>query len=228
MNASTYYHYVKHNLLDFADPEIAEGQMKYMRNQFEYMGLKAPTLKAAMKPIFKEHGYLQGDELEEFVGLCMNDEYREMHYFGITMVEKVIKKQPAEFIHFIEQMLLTNSWWDTVDWINNFVGIHFKRYPQLRNPTTERWMDGDNFWLQRICIIFQLKYKNDVDFELMKKYILEVADSEEFFLQKAAGWALRQYSKFNPTDVLEFINNHRLSKLTEREGLRLMKKSGFV
>jgi len=82
--------------------------------------------------------------------------------------------------------------------------------------------------LQRVCIIFQLKYKNEVDTELLFKYILELKHSNEFFIQKASGWALRQYSKFNPDVVVEFIReNQDLSNLTKREGLKYLKKNGI-
>jgi 3-methyladenine DNA glycosylase AlkD len=122
-------------------------------------------------------------------------------------------------------MLLNKSWWDSVDWISTLVGIHFQRYPHLIVPITERWMSSDNRWLQRICIIFQLKYKKNTDYELLSKYILAVANSKEFFLRKAAGWALRDISRHNPTFVIDFVEkNPHLSPLTKREALRLIGK----
>ena len=83
-------------------------------------------------------------------------------------------------------------------------------------------MDSGNMWLQRVCLIFQLTYKHDTDSELLFKYILELKDSKEFFIQKAAGWALRQYSKFNPELVKEFIESNELPKLTVREGSKYL------
>ena len=65
-------------------------------------------------------------------GLCFEDAYREIHYSGLQMIEKKIKKQPADFIDFLEECIQTESWWDSVDWINKLVGIHFKRYPNLQ------------------------------------------------------------------------------------------------
>jgi 3-methyladenine DNA glycosylase AlkD len=104
------------------------------------------------------------------------------------------------------------------------VGIHFQRFPHLIQPITERWMASGNMWLQRVCIIFQLKYKTKTDYELLAKYILAVADSKEFFLRKAAGWALRDSSRHNPTFVVDFVGkNPHLSPLTKREALRLLK-----
>ena len=210
-------------------PEVAEGQMKYMRNQFEFYGLKAPVWVAISRELFKEHGLLSEEELKTFARLCYEEDHREMHYMALQMCEKAQKKQGADFIEFLEELVRQNSWWDTVDWINKLVGIHFKKYPDQIQSVTGRWMASDNFWLQRICLIFQLTYRDKTDTDLLFEYILELADSKEFFIQKAAGWALRQYSKTAPEQVAEFIAQHpSLASLTKREGLKWMKKQGLL
>lgn len=193
-----------------------------MRHQFECFGLKMPQWTAHTKTIHKEHGLPQGDDLMQLARLCFGDDHREMHYFALETVQKTLKKQPSEFIEFLEELILTHSWWDTVDWINKLVGIHFQRFPELIKPVTSRWMDSGNIWLQRVCLIFQLSYKEKTDKELMFRYVRRVADSKEFFLQKGAGWALRQYSRTNPAAVRQFVESTRLSALTRREALRLM------
>jgi len=205
---------------EFGNPEIAEGQMNYMRNQFEFFGIKAPVWVKYSKEVFKSEGVFHGEQLIEFARLCMEEEQRELHYFGIQMVEKVAKKQDKDFIDFLEELILTHSWWDTVDWISKMVGWHFIRFPQQIIPVTERWMASENIWLQRVAIIFQ-RYKNyPTDEKILFKYILQVKDSNEFFLQKGAGWALRDYSKENPQAVIDFVKNNTLKPLTKREGLK--------
>ena len=218
-----YFELIKSFMEEHSDHEIAQKQIAYMKDNFEYYGLQAPTWTAFAKSTFKEKGIFTDDRLKTFVRHCMEDDHREMHYIALQMVEKAIKKQPKEFIDFLEELILTNSWWDSVDWIKKMVGIHFKRFPELRDPITRKWMDSGNMWLQRVCIIFQLTYKHDTDAALLFKYILEVKDSQEFFLQKAAGWALRQYSKSNPDLVKEFIESNVLPKLTVREGMKYIK-----
>lgn len=209
--------------------ETAAGQMKYMRHQFEYYGLKAPIWIGLLKNIFAENGVFEGEELKIFSRQCMHDEYREINYAGLQMLEKQMKKNPEEFIDFYEELIQTNSWWDTVDWIRKMVGVHFQRFPHLILPTTEKWMASDNIWLQRICLIFQLSYREETDFDLMKKYILQLVDSKEFFIQKGAGWALRQYSKTNGKVVVEFIKaNPQLAPLTRREGLKWLQQQDVI
>lgn len=209
------------------NPEIAEGQMNYMRNQFEFYGVKAPLWVKFSREIFKAEGVLHGEELKSFVRMCMDEEHRELHYFGIQMVEKVAKKQEEDFIDFLEELILTHSWWDTVDWISKMVGWHFMRFPKQTQPVTEDWISSNNIWLQRMAIIFQ-RYKNyPTDEKMLFDYILRAKDSEEFFIQKAAGWALREHSKRNPETVLNFIKKHQLKPLTVREGLKWIRKNGL-
>jgi len=221
---AAYYVLVRDTFHTHGNPETAQGQMAYMRQQFEYFGLKMPAWAALTKVIHKEQGLPQGEDLKQLARLCFQDDHREMHYFALETVQKTLKAKAPEFIEFLEELILANSWWDTVDWISKLVGMHFKRFPQLIVPVTERWMDSGNFWLQRVCLIFQLSYKEKTDADLMFKYVRRVADSKEFFLQKGAGWALRQYSRTNPEAVGEFLASTRLSALTKREAMRLILK----
>ena len=203
--------------------------MRYMRNKFEFYGIKAPEWVAILRQIFAQRGMFSGESLYAFVRLCFEDEYRETHYCGLQMLEKRIKTFPAEGIDFLEECVLSESWWDTVDWVNKLVGIHFKRYPQLQHATCARWVSSNNIWLQRLTMIHQLTYKEATDFVLMTRMITGLKGSQEFFIQKGAGWALRQYSKTNGNAVISFIDaNPDLAPLTKREGLKWLRSQGLM
>lgn len=221
-----YLQIVKARFQEAGQPEVAEGQRKYMRNLFEYYGLKAPEWLAIAKTLFQEHGVFNGEELTCFVRLCMADEYREINYFGIEMMQKVLKKQSADFIYFLEELILTKSWWDSVDWLAKLVGIHFLRYPDLIKPVTEKWMNSNNIWQQRTALIFQLLYKEKTNVPLLFDYIKRLAHSPEFFIQKGAGWALRQLTRREPEEVIAFVQNNDLAPLTKREALKWLQKQG--
>jgi 3-methyladenine DNA glycosylase AlkD len=194
-----------------------------MKNHFEFFGLKMPEWSALTKDLLAGQPMQQGADLQELVRLCFDDDHREMHYFALEVVQRSLKKQPAEFVDFLEELVLCRSWWDSVDWLAKLVGLHFKRYPQLARPVTERWMASGEMWLQRVAIIFQLTYRERTDTGLLFQHIRAVAGSHEFFLQKAAGWALRQYSRTDPEAVKAFVESHSLAPLTRREALRLLK-----
>jgi 3-methyladenine DNA glycosylase AlkD len=121
-------------------------------------------------------------------------------------------------------MLLNKSWWDTVDHAcTELISPYFKLFPEEINKITGKWNKSKNFWLQRSSIMFQKKYRKDTDTVLLAKYILAHAKSKEFFVQKAIGWALREYSYVDPKWVSDFVRKNKLAPLSEREALKRIK-----
>lgn len=226
LSADAWYEMVSRTFSREGDPIRADGQAWYMKHHFMFFGLKAPEWMALAKEWYKEHGVPPvGLILDDLVLMCYADDHREMQYFALETLQKRLKEQPEKYIEHLEYCITTKSWWDTVDWLAKLVGMHFLRYPHLIKPVTERWMASGNFWLQRVCIIFQLAYKDKTDTDLMFKYILEVAHDKEFFLRKGAGWALRQHTRTDSEVVKQFVKEHgsKLSPLTKKEALRLLK-----
>jgi 3-methyladenine DNA glycosylase AlkD len=82
-------------------------------------------------------------------------------------------------------------------------------------------------WLQRTCLLFQLKYRKHTDVDLLVGFIMLLRNSKEFFIRKAIGWSLREYSKTNPEFVISFVEKNQLSGLSEREALKWMKAKGI-
>ncbi|MBL7825106.1 MAG: DNA alkylation repair protein [Saprospiraceae bacterium] len=226
MTPEAYYRHVRDTFRENGNHECAQMQIWYTRYQFDFFGLKMPQWMGHTKTIHKAYGIPEGENLKQLARLCFEDDHREMHYFALETVQKSLPNQPDDFIYFLEELIVTRSWWDTVDWIAKLVGLHFRKHPQLTRPVTEKWMDSGHIWLQRVCLIFQLAFKEKTDAELMFEYIRRIATSKEFFLQKGAGWALRQYAKTNPEAVKMFVANTRLAALTTREALRILKKEG--
>jgi 3-methyladenine DNA glycosylase AlkD len=225
MTALNYYQDYCKQLEAVANRRIADEQARYMKNHFVFFGVPATVWQPIAKTYHKELGLPQNEALLEVLELCYADDHREMHYFALETLEKSIKELPKDGIHTLEWLITTNSWWDSVDWLAKIVGMYFQKHPDLIVPTTERWMSSQNRWLQRVAIIFQLRYRDKTDEKLLFSYIQRIAHSKEFFLQKAAGWALRAYSRWNVAAVIAFVENNQLAPLTKREGLRLLKQN---
>lgn len=205
-----------------SDPLRAEKQMAYMRNQFEYCGLGASIWYPMCKEIFAEHGMYTGNKLKAFVEGCYDQSYREVLYVGLEMMQRMLANQNKTWIKVLEKCITTHSWWDTVDWLSKVVGLHFRKYPELQREYAFKWIESENMWLQRAAIIHQLFYKEYTDEKLLFDLIRRRADSKEFFIRKACGWALRQHSKTNAQGVIDFVESNDLSKLTVKEALRLL------
>jgi 3-methyladenine DNA glycosylase AlkD len=204
------------------NPENAIHMKAYMKGHFDFYGVKSPERKVIVSTVWRKNKITHLADLNRFIKICWEQNEREWQYACMDITGKCTKYFDKNTIHIAEWMITTKSWWDTVDWISaHVVGKCFIDYPKLKLPMIEKWMKTDNIWLQRACLIYQLKYGEKTDFDLMKNLIIELKTSKEFFIQKAAGWALRQYSKFRPDLVAEFIALHTdLSSITKREGLK--------
>ena len=197
---------------------------KYMRDKFEYFGINSPTRKEISKPLLARKELPEMSEIPSIARELWKQPQRELQYFTLELLQKFERKCPEEWIRLFEDLIIEKSWWDTVDGLSaNQVGAHFKRFPGLTKRYTKQWMESGNIWLQRTCLIFQLKYKNETDFELMKSFIPTLADSNEFFIRKAIGWALRQYGKYNPNAVIKYVENQPMSPLSRKEALKLLR-----
>ena len=207
------------------DANIAVGQKKYMKNKFEFLGIKTPLRNEILKKHFAEYGKPDKLKINGYAKYLWNLPEREFVYTTINLYEKVAKQMNEDDISILEFMIEHKSWWDSVDGVVRLNKFYFQKFPQLIPVHTERWINSENIWFQRSALLFQLNFREQMDKELMFKYILKVKHSKEFFVQKAIGWILRQYSKFNPEDVLDFVNKTELAPLSKREALKFIKKS---
>ena len=207
-----------------ADPATAGPMAKYMKNKFDYFGIKSPLRKEISKQLLIKSKLPVLHDVSKIVNELWTQPQRELQYFVIVLLQKYAKTSTADWINLYEKLILQKSWWDTVDGIAAWnVGDHFQKFPEQLFPYTKKWMASENMWLQRTCLIFQLRYQEHTDFELLKSFIIPLSSSKEFFIRKAIGWALRQYSKTNPLAVKEFAKEQPLSNLSYREATKLLK-----
>lgn len=119
----------------------------------------------------------------------------------------------------MEVFVKTNQWWDSIDVMNTIIGDIGLLDPRV-DELMLKWSTDKDFWLRRVAITHQLMRKINTNTELLEKILVNNFGSDEFFINKAIGWALRDYSKTDPDWVRNFIENHweKMSKLSIREG----------
>ncbi len=212
-----------------ADKSLALWQKNYMRRQFEFLGVNASDRNLIIKKYYPKILNLSYSDLERFVGLCWDNKYREMQYAAMWLLRNYSKKKPLENIGIAEFMIENKSWWDTVDFIApNIAEPYFFENPQEEKIIVNKWLKSDNLWLRRSSIIYQLKRKEKTDTLILLYNIKQLADERDFFIQKAIGWALREYSKVNPDFVIKTCEDINLSNLAHREALKYLKRKGFT
>ncbi len=201
-----------------ADSDKAEKMKGYMKGRFAFYGISAPERKAIQAqwlPLVKAH---QPDFWSLIRELWEKNE-REFQMVAVDLLQKRPKQDYSEgdWVEF-EWILTQKSWWDTVDLIaSNCVGVYLQRFPEKRDEVIQLWRSSTNFWLNRTCLLFQLKYGNKTDFALLTDLITSFKGNKEFFIQKAIGWSLRQYSKADPEAVQNYLQTSDLSGLALRE-----------
>jgi 3-methyladenine DNA glycosylase AlkD len=199
-----------------ADPDKSASMKAYMKGKFDYFGISSPERKTIQREWFMT---IKGLDTWDVVYMLWNQPERELQYVAADLLKKLpLKAYDADDYKKLEELITTKSWWDTTDGIaSNNVGRYFQAHPDMIEKVIKRWRQSDDMWLNRTTLIFQLKYKEETDFELTKDLIIQFLPVKEFFIQKAIGWALRQYSKSNPDAVREFIETLELSTVAKRE-----------
>jgi 3-methyladenine DNA glycosylase AlkD len=192
-----------------------------MRNQFEYFGMEAKLWRHIVKTHIKTKPAPAYSELPPIITELWQLPQREYQYAAVEIMAAQKKLWQPDIIELIEYCIVHKSWWDTVDHIaSELTGDYFNLFPEQVKPVTSRWNKSLNIWLQRSSIMFQKFYKKETDTALLSAYILNLANSNEFFVQKAIGWALREYGKTDPGWVKKFVGANKLSNLSCKEALK--------
>ncbi len=204
-----------------ADPSQAAPMKKYMRDQFEYLGIKSPQFKLMMKGFLDQHGLPPVADLDAIARELWSLPQREYQYVATSLIGRLENKLPSDFTRTFEYLITHKSWWDTVDTLaGGAVGVHFRRFPGVREKVLARWRRSEDFWLRRTTLLFQLNYREATDFDLLCDLIRENLGSKEFFINKAIGWALRQYARTDPGAVKKFVKATPLHPLSRREAMK--------
>ncbi len=206
---------------------LAEGMAVYMKSQFVYFGIPAPVRKnifAEYKPTLIP--FIKQGHLEAIILLMWEYDEREWQYCAVELLLACKKYWTAGTIELIERLILSKSWWDTVDHLGGKItGLFFNQFPRERQARIKSWIHHSNMWLNRSAIIHQLTYKEKTNVDLLLACITPHIHSKEFFHRKAIGWALRQYSRTDPEKVKDIVNSIPLSPLSKKEALRLIQPS---
>jgi 3-methyladenine DNA glycosylase AlkD len=206
-----------------ANLEDAASMQAYMKDKFIFFGVRAPVRQEILKNLIKEYKpQLDRLTLIQIAKDCYAQPQRELHYCGMELITRFLKKKfEKEDIDFITYLITTHSWWDTVDMIcKHHLGGYLKLYPKLIPSIIQSYSNSGELWLQRSAILFQLEYKEHTDQELLFALCKKHKDTKEFFMNKSIGWALREYSKTNPQAVIDFVAANELAPLSRKEALR--------
>ncbi|MBF1212335.1 DNA alkylation repair protein [Gemella morbillorum] len=205
-----------------ADNARALDMSKYMKNKFEFFGVGASVRNEIWKPYFKEAKKTKKIDWD-FIEICFKHDKRECQYTAAYYLKYMKKFLVEDDIPKLKELVLTKSWWDTVDILDKVIGSIIYNNKNLY-PIILEWSKDDNIWLRRVAIDHQLLRKENTDEQLLEKILINNLNHKEFFVNKAIGWALRDYSKTNPQWVRNFIEVHKenMASLSIREASKYL------
>lgn len=194
---------------------------KYMKNLFSFAGVPKPERALLQQPLLDESKNLSISEVLAFVYYYYEQIEREYQYVAIDLVQKNIKRLTFEDLVVLLPLVQKKEWWDSIDSWRKVYSTWCKAYPEQREEVFQLFEKKEDFWLRRIAITLQLGYKQQTDTGLLIRAIDEDRQTKEFFIQKAIGWALRDYSKTDADWVKRQLTTD-LSKLAVREASKYL------
>lgn len=212
------YLYIKSLFEENEDKENAFYMKKYMRNLFPFYGISSAKRKMIYRDFLKsekKNKAIDWDVLDK----CYEDEHREFQYLVSDYLIALNYFLKYEDLKKIKIYVQKKSWWDTIDFLCRPIGelgLVDSRADQLMIE----WSTDEDIWVRRTAIEYQLSRKEKTNSELLEKIIINNFGTDEFFINKAIGWSLREFSKVNPDWVRNFMNkyNNQMSNLSIREG----------
>lgn len=202
------------------DEENAIKMSKYMRDLFKFYGIPTPVRKSLYKDLLKEEKAKKTIDWN-FLDKCYEDDYREFQYLALDYIENMQKFLTYDDVPKLYKYIKAKQWWDTIDRFDRIVGnIAFK--DGRINDLMLKWSKDEDFWLRRIAIDHQLGRKDKTNTKLLEQILINNFGSDEFFINKAIGWSLRDYSKTNPNWVKDFLSKYenKMDKVSLKEAYK--------
>lgn len=203
----------------------------YMKTEMPFYGVQSGDRKVIARELRQRFPIDDRDAYEASVRELWGLEHREEKYLAIAVARSAKAYVDPESLPLYEHMIREGAWWDFVDEIAvHLVGKVLLAHPEQTWPLIHQWIDDDDMWIRRTAILCQNRHKADTDSEALFDFCARRAHESEFFIRKAIGWALREYSYTEPEAVRGFIEEHReqLSGLSIREGSKVLVRKGMM
>jgi 3-methyladenine DNA glycosylase AlkD len=208
-------------LASVIEPDRAAAMRSYMRDQFPYFGIPTPQRRLAAKPLLKTLAGSGANNLLAQAWMLWELPQREYQYVALDLLAMHWNEFEVGHIPQLLEFSRNKSWWDSVDALASIIG-DVLRYD---HDYMDDALIHENMWTRRVALLHQLGWRAKADSERLFTYSLALSHEKEFFIQKAIGWALRDYARHAPQAVRDFTlkEKSRLPALSYREANKHLK-----
>ena len=214
---------IRSRLRHAADPARAAGAQAYLKSEMPSLGVRVPEVRRIVKTAARElpPGSLPV-LLSTVLELWRGAAFREERYAAIDLTGLRLATGEMGMLALYEEIIRTGAWWDLVDGVSHRLCELLQTHREDMSIVLRRWSADEDMWVRRAAITAQLGAKSATDPALLAAVIEPNLADREFFVRKAIGWALRDYSDTDPGWVRGFAEAHgeALSPLSRREALR--------
>lgn len=198
---------IRAELHSLRNPKLAENYKRYLKSPYNFYGIRVPQLRK----IAKNYKNLPVYETFSLFDELWNSNNHEEMCLALFLLTNHKKKFNLEFWDFLTNLKRLEKFktWDHVDEASSHtLGEILASNSQL-NSEIKKMAESKNPWIRRISIVSQFpsikKGKIQLGILLAEKLVYD----EDIYVQKAAGWMLRECGKKNPAQLKEFINIHK-------------------
>lgn len=212
-----------------SDPQKAVEMAAYMKTDMPFYGVQKPDRLPVYREIKKRFRPSSAKEYQSNVRALWKLPHREEKYAALEYARFYPEYVNTDSMPMYEELIRDGAWWDFVDVIAiDLVGTVLLNERSTTRDTMEEWVEDDDIWIRRTAIISHNHHKKSTDWKQLSKHCLLRCSEREFFIRKAIGWALREYSYTDPQKVKDFLitNESKLSPLSYREGAKQLVRSG--
>jgi 3-methyladenine DNA glycosylase AlkD len=223
--------FVSRSLKAAARPHSVPAMQAYLKTTMPFYGVSKPGLVPIFREMKRRFTPANRREYDAAVRALWRLPHREEKHAALEFAAQHRKFVTGASLPLYEMLVREGAWWDLVDGVAaNLVSPAYLAERKTIRPAINRWIDDDDLWIRRTALLAHLRHKDETDWRQLFRHCLRRAGEKEFFIRKAIGWALRQYSYANPAAVREYLLAHRdaLSGLSFREGARQLARAGIM
>ncbi len=219
--------FVSAELARRADPTKALSMAAYMKTDMPFYGVQSPELKQILGDVKQRFELRTRRDYESCVKALWRLPHREEKILAIRVARMVKDRVVPDSLPLYERIIREGAWWDLVDETAiHLVGKVLLQHREETAPLMDEWLEDSDMWIRRTALLCQIGHKGATDHRRLFRYCRSRAAEKEFFIRKAIGWALRDYSYAEPERVARFVEKQgdRLSGLSVREALKALRR----
>jgi len=223
--------FVRKELEKVARPDKVAQMQAYLKTDMPMYGTMKPDRVPILREMKKRFAPANREQYESCVLALWTLSHREEKSAAISYACQHTDYITLESVPLYEKLIREGAWWDLVDSVAiDLIGKVLLDEREAMTPVVARYVEDPHMWIRRTSLIAHNKHKEQTNEAQLFDHCLRLAPEKEFFIRKAIGWALREYSYTAPEAVREFLteNRERLSGLSYREGAKVLVRQGLM